>query len=65
MRHNEIKDELCDLLSKALDPSAVWDKPIIYPSHQDTSIHLSMTTMEIFLYMAFGPAERIALSMFE
>jgi hypothetical protein len=32
MRHNEIKDELCDLLSKALVPSAVRDEPRIYPS---------------------------------
>jgi hypothetical protein len=32
MHHNEIKDELCDLLSKALVPSsAVHDEPIIYP----------------------------------
>jgi hypothetical protein len=32
MRHNEIKDELCDLLTKALVPSAVRDEPRIYPS---------------------------------
>jgi hypothetical protein len=31
MRHNEIKDELCDLLSKALVPSAVRDEPRIHP----------------------------------
>jgi hypothetical protein len=31
MRHNKIKDKLCDLLSKALVPSAVHDKLIIYP----------------------------------
>jgi hypothetical protein len=31
MRHNEIKDELCDLLTKALVPSAVRDEPRIYP----------------------------------
>ena len=31
MRHNKIKDELCDLLTKALVPSAVRDKPRINP----------------------------------
>jgi hypothetical protein len=31
MRHNEIKDELCDLLTKALVPSAVRDEPRIHP----------------------------------
>jgi hypothetical protein len=33
MRHNEIKDELCDLLTKALVPSAVRNQPRIYPIH--------------------------------
>ena len=32
MRHDEIKDELGDLLSHALTPSAVRDKPSIKPS---------------------------------
>ena len=32
MRYDEIKDELGDLLSQALTPSAVWDKPSIKPS---------------------------------
>jgi hypothetical protein len=31
--HNEIQDELSDLMSKALFPSAVHDEPKIYPSH--------------------------------
>jgi hypothetical protein len=31
MRHNKIKDELCDLLTKALVPSAVRDEPRIHP----------------------------------
>jgi hypothetical protein len=31
--HNEIQDELSNLASKALIPSAVCDKPRIYPSH--------------------------------
>jgi hypothetical protein len=30
IRHNEIADELADLASKALTPSAVRDKPSIY-----------------------------------
>jgi hypothetical protein len=29
--HNEITDELADLASKALTPSAVCNKPSIYP----------------------------------
>ncbi len=32
-RHNEIRDELCDLAGRALFPSAVRDEPKIYPSH--------------------------------
>jgi hypothetical protein len=31
-RHNKIRDELSDLAFKALIPSAVCDKPKIYPS---------------------------------
>ncbi len=31
MRQNEIKDELCNLLTKALVPSAVCDEPRIHP----------------------------------
>jgi hypothetical protein len=31
MRHNKIKDELCNLLTKALVPSAVCDEPRIHP----------------------------------
>jgi hypothetical protein len=33
MHHNKIKDKLCNLLSKALVPSSVRDKPRIYPCH--------------------------------
>jgi hypothetical protein len=32
IRHNEIGDELADLASKALTPSAVRDEPSIYPN---------------------------------
>jgi hypothetical protein len=77
MSHNEIEDELWDLLTKALVPLAVRDEPIIYPCRpavptpakepdpSDASIHLSMTSMETFSYLAFGPAVWIVSSMFE
>jgi hypothetical protein len=39
MCHNEIKDELCDLLSKALVPSAVHNQPIIYPYYPTAPTH--------------------------
>ena len=33
MHHNEIKDELCNLLSKDLVHLAICNEPIIYPCH--------------------------------
>jgi hypothetical protein len=38
-RHNEIRDELSDLASKALIPSAVRDEPRIYPSRPQCRCH--------------------------
>jgi hypothetical protein len=40
-RHNEIRDELIDLASKALTPSAVCDKPRIHTSRTAESVRTS------------------------
>ena len=42
-RHNEIRDELADLASKAINPSAVRDEPKIYPCRPAKELKTSET----------------------
>jgi hypothetical protein len=42
-RHNEIRDELSDLATKALSPSAVRDEPLIHHSHSSKSESVGVT----------------------